>query len=185
MTFRTEDIGKFRLLAGGVDAVERDFGDGGTSTIYCPAAGGRRHERCVPGVRHLAQDRLQNFNRYKDDGLEALTDRSRRPVRYANQLQLGDGRYCYPLTVTDQASHYLLACEAFESTRERAVFDAFGRLFAERGLPLAIRSDNGLPFASPNGALQSIEAVGLVAAARHRAGAHQAGPSAREWPGRW
>ncbi|MBB4168609.1 transposase-like protein [Rhizobium sp. BK538] len=125
------------------------------------------------------------FNRYKDDGLEALTDRSRRPVRYANQLQLGDGRYCYPLTVTDQASHYLLACEAFESTRERAVFDAFGRLFAERGLPLAIRSDNGLPFASPNGALQSIEAVGLVAAARHRAGAHQAGPSARKRPGRW
>ncbi|QSY93277.1 IS481 family transposase [Rhizobium bangladeshense] len=178
------------------------------------------------------------FNRYKDDGLEALTDRSRRPVRYANQLpepveamivsckkskphwgarkirellvkrlagdvrvpskstvhavldrhglvaharkrqrhraegtalslallpndlwcadfkgefKLGNGQYCYPLTVTDQASRYLLACEAFESTREPAVFDAFRRLFVERGLPAAIRSDNGLPFASPNG----------------------------------
>ncbi|NNH58856.1 IS481 family transposase [Rhizobium laguerreae] len=179
------------------------------------------------------------FNRYKDEGLDALTDRSRRPVRYANQLpepvtamivrlkkekpywgarkirellvkrlagdvripatstvhavldrhglvsqarkrnrankavgtvlgealapndlwcadfkgefKLGNGRYCYPLTVTDQASRYLLCCEAFESTREQGVFEAFRRLFAERGLPTAIRSDNGLPFASPNG----------------------------------
>ncbi|MGY5780259.1 IS481 family transposase [Rhizobium sp. LEGMi135b] len=178
------------------------------------------------------------FNRYRQDGLEALTDRSRRPVRYANQLpepveamivrlkkekphwgarkirellvrrlagdvrvpskstvhavldrhglvaharrrhrfraegtalsqallpndlwcadfkgefKLGDGRYCYPLTVTDQMSRYLLACEAFESTKEVGVFEAFRRLFAEQGLPSAIRSDNGLPFASPNG----------------------------------
>lgn len=178
------------------------------------------------------------FNRYRQDGLEALTDRSRRPVRYANQLpaqieamiiasrkdkphwgarkirellvrklagdvripststvhavldrhglvaharkrqrhkaegtdlshalvpndlwcvdfkgefKLGDGRYCYPLTVTDQASRYLLACEAFSSNKEVPVFEAFRRLFAERGLPNAIRSDNGVPFASPNG----------------------------------
>lgn len=178
------------------------------------------------------------FNRYRQEGLEALTDRSRRPVRYANQLpdqieamiiaskrdkphwgarkirevlvrklagdmripststvhavldrhglvaqarkrhrnkaegtdlsqalapndlwcvdfkgefKLGDGRYCYPLTVTDQASRYLLACEAFSSNKELPVIEAFRRLFAERGLPNAIRSDNGVPFASPNG----------------------------------
>ena len=177
------------------------------------------------------------FNRYRDQGLEALTDRSRRPVRYANQLpdqierlivdlkrdkphwgarkirellvrklagdvrlpakstvhavldrhglvkrarirrnrangtplsaganpnelwcadfkgefKLGNGRYCYPLTVSDHASRYLLLCEAFESTREAPVIDAFQRLFRDRGLPVAIRSDNGLPFASPNG----------------------------------
>jgi len=177
------------------------------------------------------------FNRYRDQGIEALTDRSRRPVRYANQLpepverlivatkrdkphwgarkirellvrrmagdvripakstvhavldrhglvkrarvrrnraegtplsiaaapndlwctdfkgefKLGNGRYCYPLTVTDQASRYVLACEALESTKEDPVIEAFQRLFAERGLPWAMRSDNGLPFASPNG----------------------------------
>ena len=176
------------------------------------------------------------FDRYKEHGLDALTDRSRRPVRYANQLpqqleslivrlkaekphwgarkirellvrrldgdvrvpakstihavldrhglvkrarerkgraqgtplsagaipndlwcadfkgefKLGNGRYCYPLTVTDQASRFLLMCEAMESTREEGAIAAFERLFAERGLPLSIRSDNGVPFASPN-----------------------------------
>ncbi len=178
------------------------------------------------------------FNRYKDEGLEALSDRSRRPVRYANQLpgaverliveskrgkphwgarkirellvrrlagdvripakstvhavldrhglvkrakqrrrqkaqgtplsealapnalwctdfkgefRLGNRRYCYPLTVTDQASRYLLAVEAFDSNRQDGVIEAFLRLFKDRGLPAAIRSDNGVPFASPNG----------------------------------
>ncbi|RWJ97343.1 helix-turn-helix domain-containing protein, partial [Mesorhizobium sp.] len=155
------------------------------------------------------------FNRYQDEGLEALCDRSRRPVRYANQLpeqierlivqtkrekphwgarkvrellvrklagdvripakstvhavldrhglvsqcrtrkrankaegtplsqavapndlwctdfkgefRLGDGRYCYPLTVTDQASRYVLTCEALESTKEAPVIEAFVR----------------------------------------------------------
>jgi transposase InsO family protein len=176
------------------------------------------------------------FDRYKEHGLEALTDRSRRPVRYANQLpgqveslivslkrnkphwgarkirelllrrlpgdlrlpakstihavldrhglvkrmgkrrsratgtplskafapndlwcadfkgefKLGNGRYCYPLTVTDQASRFLLMCEALETIREEVAITAFERLFADRGLPRAIRSDNGVPFASPN-----------------------------------
>ncbi|HWT84046.1 MAG TPA: IS481 family transposase, partial [Candidatus Methylomirabilis sp.] len=177
------------------------------------------------------------YSRYQDEGLEALTDRSRRPVRYANQLpepiermivrlkkdkphwgarkirellvkrlagdvripakstvhavlhrhglvaqarkrrnraegtplrqalapndlwctdfkgefKLGNGRYCYPLTVTDQASRKLLLLEALESTKELPVIEAFRRLFLEYGLPAAMRSDNGLPFASPNG----------------------------------
>src|SRR5262249_38683491 len=65
-------------------------------------------------------------------------------------FKLGNGRYCYPLTVTDQASRFVLLCEALESTREELAFTAFERLFVERGLPLAIRSDNGVPFASPN-----------------------------------
>src|SRR5438105_14876537 len=64
---------------------------------------------------------------------------------------LGDKRYCYPLTVTDHASRYLLLCEAMESNAEKPAFTAFERLFKERGLPQAIRSDNGVPFASPNG----------------------------------
>jgi transposase InsO family protein len=177
------------------------------------------------------------YNRYKDQGLDALSDRSRRPVRYANQLpeqverlivdckrdkphwgarkirqllvrrlagdvripatstvhavldrhglvkharkrrskaqgtplsagaapndlwcvdfkgefRLGDRRYCYPLTVTDHASRMILACEALESVKESGAIPVFQNLFKERGLPDAIRSDNGVPFASPNG----------------------------------
>jgi transposase InsO family protein len=70
---------------------------------------------------------------------------------FKGEFRLGDRRWCYPLTVTDQMSRYLLTCEALESTSEPPVFTAFHRLFEERGLPLAIRSDNGVPFASPNG----------------------------------
>jgi putative transposase len=43
-----------------------------------------------------------------------------------------------------------MACEALETTKEGPVIAAFERLFAERGLPDAIRTDNGPPFASPN-----------------------------------
>ena len=174
------------------------------------------------------------FQRYKESGSEALNDRCRRPVRYANQLpsqiegliltckrekphwgarkirellvrrldqdirvpakstihavlhrhglvqglrrpryrasgtplspgvvpnelwcadfkgefKLGNGQYCYPLTVTDHASRFLLLCEALDSVREETAITAFEQLFAQRGLPASIRSDNGVPFAS-------------------------------------
>ena len=70
---------------------------------------------------------------------------------YKGEFLLGNKRYCYPLTVTDHASRFLLLCEALESNKEDSAFRAFERLFQERGLPQAIRSDNGVPFASPNG----------------------------------
>lgn len=70
---------------------------------------------------------------------------------FKGEFKTGDGRYCYPLTVTDQASRMILLCEALESTKELPVIEAFVSLFRQRGLPAAIRSDNGLPFASPNG----------------------------------
>jgi putative transposase len=175
------------------------------------------------------------FNRYKDCGLEGLTDRSRRPYRQANQLpfqietlivqlkreyppwgapkirdrikrrhadiqtpaistvhavldrhglvtrrrrrghraegttlskpdqpnelwcadykgefMLADRRYCYPLTISDFASRYLLACDALATTKERYAFTVFEHPFKEFGLPSAIRTDNGVPFASPH-----------------------------------
>lgn len=73
---------------------------------------------------------------------------------YKGEFQLADKRYCYPLTVTDHASRYLLMCEALDSTREELALRSFERLFRERGLPTAIRSDNGVPFAAPHGLFQ-------------------------------
>ena len=175
------------------------------------------------------------FSRYKDSGLEGLTDRSRRPYRHANQLpfqveqlivqlkkerpswgapkirerlrrmhpdvhtpanstvhavldrhglvrrrrrrrhkaqgtalskprqpnelwcadykgefMLADRRYCYPLTITDYASRYLIACDALATTKEGYAFTVFERAFKDFGLPKAIRTDNGIPFACAN-----------------------------------
>jgi putative transposase len=67
---------------------------------------------------------------------------------YKGEFMLGDHRYCYPLTITDFASRYLLTCEALSTTREQFAFTVFERTFKEFGLPQAIRTDNGVPFAS-------------------------------------
>ncbi len=61
---------------------------------------------------------------------------------------LANRHYCYPLTITDFASRYLLACEALSTTKERYAFTVFERAFQDFGLPAAIRTDNGVPFAS-------------------------------------
>jgi len=68
---------------------------------------------------------------------------------YKGEFMLGNRRYCYPLTITDFASRYLLTCEALSTTQERFAFTAFDRAFQEFGLPGAIRTDNGVPFAGP------------------------------------
>jgi putative transposase len=61
---------------------------------------------------------------------------------------LADKRYCYPLTISDFASRYLLGCEALATTQETYAFSVFQRVFKQFGLPKAIRTDNGVPFAS-------------------------------------
>jgi putative transposase len=69
---------------------------------------------------------------------------------YKGEFMLADRRYCYPLTITDFASRYLLACEALSTTKESYAFSVFERVFKDFGLPKAIRTDNGIPFASGN-----------------------------------
>jgi len=67
---------------------------------------------------------------------------------YKGEFMLGNRRYCYPLTITDFASRYLLTCEALSTTQEQFAFTVFERTFKDFGLPHAIRTDNGVPFAS-------------------------------------
>jgi putative transposase len=69
---------------------------------------------------------------------------------YKGEFMLANRRYCYPLTISDFASRYLLACEALTTTQQIYAFTVFERVFKEFGLPQAIRTDNGVPFASPN-----------------------------------
>jgi putative transposase len=67
---------------------------------------------------------------------------------YKGEFMLADRRYCYPLTVTDFASRYLITCDALSTTQEMYAFTVFERTFKDFGLPRAIRTDNGVPFAS-------------------------------------
>lgn len=67
---------------------------------------------------------------------------------YKGEFMLGNKQYCYPLTITDYASRYLISCEALTSTQENFAFEIFERAFKEFGIPDSIRTDNGVPFAS-------------------------------------
>ena len=69
-------------------------------------------------------------------------------IDYKGQFRLRNRKYCYPLTLTDQVSRYLLACEGFSSIRSLDSQVVCEELFREYGLPNAIRSDNGEPFSS-------------------------------------
>ncbi len=69
---------------------------------------------------------------------------------FKGQFRLGTGMYCYPLTVLDLHTHYLLGCRSLPSTGVRAARAQFVRLFAAYGLPDVLRTDNGVPFAQPN-----------------------------------
>jgi putative transposase len=69
-------------------------------------------------------------------------------VDFKGQFKTRDGRYCYPLTVTDRYSRYLLGCQALLSTETEGAKATFHHLFKKYVLPRAIRSDNGTPFAS-------------------------------------
>lgn len=67
---------------------------------------------------------------------------------FKGQFKTGDGMYCYPLTVTDGFSRYLLGCQALSSTAVAGAKPVFSRLFQQYGLPKRIRTDNGVPFAT-------------------------------------
>lgn len=69
-------------------------------------------------------------------------------IDFKGQFKLGSGAYCYPLTVVDGYSRYLLACEGLPSTAGRGARGVLERLFRTYGLPDRIRSDNGSPFAT-------------------------------------
>jgi transposase InsO family protein len=67
---------------------------------------------------------------------------------FKGEFKTSDGVYCYPLTIADQHSRYLLSCHGLRSTRIALARPVFERAFREYGLPRAIRTDNGVPFAT-------------------------------------
>lgn len=77
-------------------------------------------------------------------------------IDHKGQFRMGNGRYCYPLTIVDNVSRYLLACAALSSTRLSEAWPVITRVFREHGLPVAMQSDNGPPFGSPTGGLSTM-----------------------------
>lgn len=69
-------------------------------------------------------------------------------VDFKGQFRLGNRDYCYPLTVTDHFSRYLIGCEGLDGTQGAPAKVVFQSLFQKYGLPRSIRTDNGPPFAS-------------------------------------
>ena len=105
---------------------------------------------------HAVLDRHNLVTRGRKPRYHAQGTTLSRPTRpndlwcadYKGEFMLADKRYCYPLTITDFASRYLICCDALETTKEMYAFTVFERAFKDFGLPLSIRTDNGIPFAS-------------------------------------
>ncbi len=69
-------------------------------------------------------------------------------IDFKGEFRTGDRRYCYPLTVADRCSRYVLGCKALLSTEFVGAQPALESRFRKYGLPRAILSDNGSPFSS-------------------------------------
>lgn len=67
---------------------------------------------------------------------------------FKGEFRTLDGIYCYPLTIMDEYSRFLICCQGLYSTGYAGAFKTFRRIFREYGLPRAIKSDNGVPFAT-------------------------------------
>jgi transposase InsO family protein len=75
-------------------------------------------------------------------------------VDFKGEFKLGDGGFCYPLTITDNHSRFILCCQGHLGTHYLAARLAFEKVFEQYGLPEVILSDNGTPFSSPSGLSQ-------------------------------
>jgi len=81
--------------------------------------------------------------------LTATTPNALWTIDYKGQFTTGDGHYCYPLTIVDSASRFLLACTAQRRISTANVRHVLEQCFRRYGRPAALLSDNGAPFASP------------------------------------
>lgn len=77
-------------------------------------------------------------------------------IDFKGQFRLQNGLWCYPLTIVDKVSRYLLACEALRSTQFAPMWPVLTRVFREHGLPRALQSDNGAPFGPTSGRYSSL-----------------------------
>jgi len=102
-----------------------------------------RHELIKP--RRPRRDRSQGVPRARL--LDPLEPNDVWSTDFKGEFRLGSGAYCYPLTVSDGYSRYLLGCQGLSGTAGELARPVFERIFREYGLPRVMLSDNGSPFA--------------------------------------
>lgn len=90
----------------------------------------------------------RRYDRYRQPLSETAAPHELWSVDFKGQFKLAGGQWCYPLTVMDDHSRYLVGIRGQESVEHRATRANFRRLFQAHGLPQRIRSDNGTPFSS-------------------------------------
>ena len=99
------------------------------------------------GLVNVRKRRNRNFEQQGTDLQPGIHPNDLWCADYKGEFMLGNKQYCYPLTITDYKSRYLIACEALETTKEEFAITVFEDIFKEFGLPIDIRTDNGVPFA--------------------------------------
>lgn len=67
---------------------------------------------------------------------------------FKGEFKTRDGRYCYPLTIMDEHTRFIIEIKGLRSMKQKPVMQVFKDVFKQYGLPRAIKSDNGNPFAS-------------------------------------
>jgi transposase InsO family protein len=92
-------------------------------------------------TRHLVKPYAQPF--LECDGPNKVWS-----ADFKGQFRMKDRKVCYPLTITDNYSRFILLCRGLEHPNHNAVMPWFEAVFRQYGLPEAIRTDNGPPFAS-------------------------------------
>jgi putative transposase len=102
------------------------------------------------GLSHPRPRRRKGEKR-KPELIEALAPNLSWPADFKGWFRTGDGVRCEPLTVTDGYSRYVLGCEAVPQVTFARVQPVLTRLFRDYGLPRALRTDNGNPFARRDG----------------------------------
>jgi transposase InsO family protein len=100
------------------------------------------------GLIHPRRRRLKRPVPKSPFGIQILEPNQEWDVDFKGEFRLGDGGYCFPLTLSDAFSRYLLEVRALEGTAGARTRPFFERAFRDFGLPWTIRSDNGTPFAS-------------------------------------
>jgi transposase InsO family protein len=122
--------------------------------LPAPSTAGALLERnglITPRKRRVARSPLPRPERRSAEAANTMWS-----IDFKGEFRTRDTHLCFPLTVQDVCTRYVLGITALESTAGAGVRTALEALFRERGLPEVIRSDNGVPFVAPHGLVHGL-----------------------------